>query len=92
MNIFFFDVTQFGFFFNISAINQYLQHYSRELTDGSTHLQEEKPPLTSANTSSMAQHDLERRWQDALNANKFVRELKKKKTGVRKQIIVMNPI
>lgn len=59
-----------------------MQHYNRELIDGNTYLQENKLPLTIANTPAMSQNDLERRWQDALNANKFVKELKKKKTGV----------
>ena len=64
-----------------------MQHYNRELIDGNAYLQEEnKLPLTATNTSIMSQHDLERRWQDALNANKFVKELKKKKTGVKRNI------
>ena len=58
-----------------------MQHYNRNGIEGNT-LIADKVPLTAA-TSTISQHEIDKRWKDALNANKFVKELKKKKPGVK---------
>ena len=68
-----------------------MNHYNRErFTAGKPLATSEKLPIVST-MSSLSQDDTDKRWRDALNANKFVKELKKKKHTVKKTYTFHSP-